>query len=362
MKARIQKGAIFAPFRKFRWRLTLSYSMVTLAALFILGWWGLVAGAIYLQRANPGFTWPQVIFEQLLPALKVILPSAAILVVPAILVSAYFGFLNARWLDIRLERLRKATQAWQQGDFSVRIEDEVPDEIGSFGLELNGMAGELERLLRERGDLAGLEERNRLARDLHDSVKQQITAASFQIGAASALLEKDLQGARSCLSQAESLAHQAHQELNSIIFELRPVGLKAGGLAASLRAYVEGWGKQNPVAVHTRFQGEWNPELDLQEDLLRFVQEGLSNVARHSQATQVEVRWVVGEREITLSIQDNGQGFEGFPHEEGGYGLKTIRERIEAAGGTFPFESRAGQGTVISATIPQNREPDGEDA
>jgi two-component system, NarL family, sensor histidine kinase LiaS len=231
-----------------------------------------------------------------------------------------------------------------------------------FGQELNGMAGELERLLRERGDLAGLEARNRLARDLHDSVKQQITAASFQIGAAAALLEKDLPGARACLGEAETLAHQAHQELNSIIFELRPAGLKAGGLAASLREYVEGWGRQNPVAVRTRFQGEWNPGLDVQEDLLRFVQEGLSNVARHSQATQVEISLAVGERQVTLSIQDNGQGFEGSPAGEGGYGLKTMRERVEAAGGSFTFESHPGQGTLVSATIPQMRETDGKDA
>ncbi len=167
-----------------KWRLTLSYLLVTLVAILLLTWWGLVVGTIYLQGTNPTRSGLEVIQTQILPALKLILPNALILIIPATLISAYFGFLNARWIDIRLANMRRATQAWQRGDFSIQVTDDAADEISDFGQELNGMAGELERLLSARSDLAALEERNHLARDLHDSVKQQITAASFQIGAA----------------------------------------------------------------------------------------------------------------------------------------------------------------------------------
>src|SRR5690606_10980908 len=112
------------------------------------------------------------------------------------------GFLAARWIDLRLANLRRAVQDWQRGDFSVKVIDQTGDEIGAFGQELNAMARDLESLLQDRTDLAALEERTQLARDLHDSVKQQITAASSQIESASALLVKDRDAALTCLLQA----------------------------------------------------------------------------------------------------------------------------------------------------------------
>jgi NarL family two-component system sensor histidine kinase LiaS len=288
----------------------------------------------------------------LLPALGAILPSALLLVIPAVLVSAFLGYLTARWLDIRLDNLGKAVQAWQAGNFSVKAQDDVADEIGAFGQSLNAMAGELERLLQARGELASLEERNHLARDLHDSVKQQITAASFQLAAAAALLERDPPAAAASLAEAEKLNLAAGKELNAIIFELRPVALKPGGLEQSLRAYIEGWKRQNPVEVRLVVQATAQAGPQLEPELIRFVQEALSNVARHSQASQVEVALTAGPSELVLSIWDNGSGFEEGPETEAGFGLHTMRERIQQAGGSFSLESQTGQGTRVTARIP----------
>jgi len=350
----------FLPFRRFRWRLTLSYNLVTLAALFILAWWGLVAGAIYLQRANPDLTWLEVIQIHLLPALAVILPSALILVIPAVLVSAYFGYLNARWLDNRLGNLRRAVQAWQSGNFADVVQDDVADEIGAFGQGLNGMAHQLEHLLQARGDLAALEERNHLARDLHDSVKQQITAATFQLAAASALFERDPQAARASLAEAEKLAQSAGKELNAFIFELRPVALKPGGLEQSLRAYLDSWQRQNLIEVRLRSEGESHFEPQVEQELIRFVQEALSNVARHSRASRVEVSLTGSAQELALSIWDNGGGFALEPEAESGFGLTTMRERIQQAGGSFSLESGPTQGTRVTARIPIGKETYGK--
>ncbi len=347
---------VFIPFRRFRWRLTLSYNLVTLAALFILAWWGLVVGAIYLQRANPGLTWLEVIRVHLLPVLAEILPSALILVIPAVLVSAYFGYLNARWLDNRLGSLRRAVQAWQAGNFADVVQDDVADEIGAFGQGLNSMADQMQRLLQARGDLAALEERNHLARDLHDSVKQQITAASFQLAATSALFERDPQAARASLAEAEKLVQAAGKELNAIIFELRPVALKPGGLEQSLRAYLDGWQRQNPIEVRLRCEGESHLAPQAEQELIRFAQEALSNVARHSRSSRVEVSLTGSAQELVLSIWDNGRGFAPGPEAESGFGLRTMRERIQQAGGSFSLESGPAQGTRVTARIPLSKE------
>jgi hypothetical protein len=113
---------LILPFRRVKWRLTLSYLLVTLAAILILAWWGLVAGALYLKQTNPGESWIEILGERVLPALQVVLPSAAFLVIPAVLISVFFGFLTARWFDMRLNSMCAAAQAWRQGDFSEKRE------------------------------------------------------------------------------------------------------------------------------------------------------------------------------------------------------------------------------------------------
>src|SRR3712207_4611916 len=100
--------------------------------------------------------------------------------------------------------------------------DRSKDEIGQLSRELNDMAAQLENLIQARQELATLEARNRFARDLHDSVKQQVFATSFQVAAARALIESDAQAAESHLAQADELVRQAQKELNVLIGEMRP--------------------------------------------------------------------------------------------------------------------------------------------
>jgi two-component system, NarL family, sensor histidine kinase LiaS len=172
------------------------------------------------------------------------------------------------------------------------------------------MAQELETLLRARQELAAMQERSHLASDLHDSVKQQITAAAFQISAARAVLEVNPEAAQASLAEAENLIHAAHQELNSIIFELRPVALKSGDLARSIREYATAWARQNPLELSLDLQGgEQTPE-GAQQELIRFVQEALSNIARHSRASRAAIELSSRGSRLVLSIQDDGAGFD----------------------------------------------------
>lgn len=347
---------LIIPFRRVKWRLTLSYLVVTLAAILILAWWGLVAGAVYLQQTHPEESWTKILGEQVLPALQVVLPSAALLVIPAVLISVFFGFLTARWVDMRLNSMRAAAQAWRRGDFSVKAGEsalDVEDEITDFGRELDGMAQELESLLIARQELAAIQARSHLASDLHDSVKQQITAAAFQISAARALLETNPQAAQASLAEAENLTHDAHQELNSIIFELRPAALKSGGLARSIREYATAWARQNPVALALDLQGGEQVPPEAQQELIRFLQEALSNIARHSRATRAAVEMTTRGGSLVISIQDDGAGFDpGAAQARPGFGISSMRERISRLGGSFRVESHPGQGTRVTAEIP----------
>jgi two-component system, NarL family, sensor histidine kinase LiaS len=308
-----------------------------------------------LQQINPEESWMDILVEQVLPALQVVLPSATFLAIPAVLISVFFGFLTARWFDMRLNNMRSAAQAWRLGDFSVKAgesELDFEDEITAFGRELDGMAQELNSLLHARQELAAIQERSNLASDLHDSVKQQITAAAFQISAARALFTTNPEAAQSSLVEAENLIHAAHQELNSIIFELRPVALKSGDLARSISDYATAWARQNPLELSLNLQGSEQVPERAQQELIRFVQEALSNIARHSRASRAAIEMSCHGSRLVLSIQDDGEGFDPVTvQSKPGFGLSTMRERVTRLGGSFSVQSQPGHGTRVTAEI-----------
>ena len=252
----------------------------------------------------------------------------------------------ARGITQRLKRLSVAADRWGHGDFTALAHDTSEDELGQVARQLNRMAEQLQNLLEARQKLATLEERNRLARDLHDSVKQQIFAVSMQIGATKVLLKRDIDAAEGRLNEAEKLVHQAQQELTSLIRELRPVALEGKGLAAALRELATEWAQQTNIVANVRVEGtsqrghqqdnqqrahpqgvpllytdervEGSQEtmgvqtlpLSVEEALFRVAQEALANVARHSKATLVQMILTITDETVTLSIVDNGQGFD----------------------------------------------------
>jgi len=181
---------------------------------------------------------------------------ALLLLVPAGFLGLIFGFFTAWGITRRIGALARAARSWSRGDFSVTAKDRSKDELGQLSRELNQMAADLENLLQARGELATLEARNRFARDLHDSVKQQVFATSLQIAAARALIRKDTDSAESHLGQADDLVRQAQKELNILIAEMRPAALEGKGLAAALREYVARWSEGAEIPADFRVRGE----------------------------------------------------------------------------------------------------------
>jgi NarL family two-component system sensor histidine kinase LiaS len=286
--------------------------------------------------------------------------SAVLLMLPAALLGTLFGFVTAWGLTRRLRRLARAAQRWSGGDFSVNVEDRSKDELGQLSRELNSMAAQFETLMQTGGELATLETRNRFARDLHDSVKQQVFATSLQVAAARALIQKDRGAAEAHLVQAEELVRSTQKESNVLIHEMRPAALEGKGLASALREYAAAWSRGSEIPTEVRVQGERETPLEVeqalfrvaQEALFRVAQEALANVAKHSSAAKgVEVDLDYGPNALTLRVSDDGRGFD-TGKASGGFGLKSMGERMEGLGGYIDVESAPGEGTRVICICP----------
>jgi methyl-accepting chemotaxis protein len=184
-------------------------------------------------------------------------------------VGAVFGWLASRGLRQRLGALSAAAQSWSQGDFSVQPRDRSGDEIGILSRNLVSMADQLQGLLQTRDELARVEERNRLARDLHDTVKQQTYAARMQLSAAKNMLDSDPPTAAKHLESALQLNRETQQELRLIIEELRPAGLEGKGLAEAVREYTARWQQHTGIQVETVIKGERALPLYIEQALYR---------------------------------------------------------------------------------------------
>ena len=265
---------------------------------------------------------------------------------------AIFGSIFSRGLSTRFKQLSTTTDLWSEGDFSRYIEDATGDEISQFSQRLNNMALQLQSLLRRRQDMAVSEERNRLARDLHDSAKQQALAASFELGTALTLYERDPQGAKKHLVEADTLVDAVRRELTNLVDELRPQSMDGQDFAEILKAHATEWSHRSGIELNINIEGNEKLSLATRETLFRIAQEALANIARHSSASSADVSLEYRPNIVTMIVKDNGRGFDtNVSHS--GVGLASMRERAEALGGSFTVESTPGQGTHILVTLPK---------
>jgi two-component system, NarL family, sensor histidine kinase LiaS len=279
-----------------------------------------------------------------------VLPSVLVLTLVAGLAGTFFGALVARGLTRRLAAIAVAADGWQHGDFSAFVQDRTNDELGQLAARLNQMALQLQSLLDHREALAAVEERNRLARDLHDSAKQQAFALAAQLAAARALIRRDMQAAEQRLAEAEQLSDHLRQELSHLILELRPPALADRGLPAALSDYVTQWSRHAEILAALHVQGQRAAPIETEHMLFRIAQEALANVARHSHAQQVTLVLSYEANSLVLSIEDDGVGFVLPPSS--GIGLHSMRERVAALNGTLVIDSLPGRGTRLVAVVP----------
>jgi signal transduction histidine kinase len=211
------------------------------------------------------------------------------------------------------------------------------------------LVDELKEAQQKVQELAVVDERNRLARDLHDSVKQQVFAISMQLSAAKTSLS-ETDKAYSSVAEAERLAQQAGAELTTLIHELRPPPLERKTLAAGLQDYVTEWSRQNNIETSINIDKDLSLSANEEQALFRVIQEAFSNIARHSHAANAIVELIQVDSDILLCIADTGQGFDTnlVPM---GVGLHSMRERLMQIGGTFHLLSGKDVGTQITAKL-----------
>jgi two-component system nitrate/nitrite sensor histidine kinase NarX len=196
-----------------------------------------------------------------------------------------------------------------------------------------------------------LEERNRLARDLHDSVTQTLFSASIVAQALPLQWEQDRDGARENLHRLHQLTSGALAEMRMLLVELRPGSLEKYPISTLMMNLCEAFQVKYNISTHLKLVGEDDPEspMEVREYFYRITQEALNNIAKHSKASHVKVFLEQTKEVLALQIQDDGRGFDTHDLEPGHFGLQIMRERAEAIHATMNINSRPGVGTVISS-------------
>lgn len=207
--------------------------------------------------------------------------------------------------------------------------------------------------------VAAQEERNRLARDLHDSIKQQLFVIQTAAATAEVRLASGQDQVAEAISQVRGAARESMTEMEAMIEQLQAEPLEMKGLIAALRKQCEALGFRTGANVNVQI-GELPASLLFEPGALqaiyRIAQESLANIGRHARATEVEVSLASGTSYLELTVKDNGSGFD-TEHAPKGMGLSNMRSRVEEYGGTFEVTSRLGEGTLIRADIPFRSEP-----
>jgi signal transduction histidine kinase len=210
------------------------------------------------------------------------------------------------------------------------------------------------RLYERSRELSIAEERNRLARELHDSVTQKLFGLVLSAQTAATLVERDSAEARAELERLQELAREAMDELRTYVFELRPPAVEQEGLATALRKHVDVLRRAYRREIGLELLGTPDGTVEFQRDVLRIAQEALQNALRHANADRVDLKLEARNGRLVMSVVDDGVGFDPNAPELRArrLGLTSMEERTAAIGGTLGIVSAPGKGTTVHLEVP----------
>ncbi len=235
------------------------------------------------------------------------------------------------------------------------------DDLTGLVIMADQLAVALENAaLYERAQTVGvLEERQRLARDLHDSVTQLVFSLTLIAQSVGAAYRRDPVEGERRLARIVELSQQSLAEMRALLAELRPAGPVPSGLAPALQKHFERVGPREKLEIVLDAETYVPHSRDYEEALYRVVQEALNNVVKHARAGRVTVRLAQTDGQVQLWVRDDGQGFNlaavasrPAGQDGGGLGLVGMRERVERLGGRLSIESAPGAGATVSVTLP----------
>ncbi len=242
--------------------------------------------------------------------------------------------------------VRQLETARNEAEIARRESEELLAELQDAHQQLQAYTGQAE-------ELAVIAERNRLARNLHDSVSQTVFSMTLAAEAARILIARDVSRAAEELDRLQALAQSALAEMRSLVFELRPTAVAEQGLVPALRHHLVTLERQHGLVVALQVEGDSKlTDLEAQR-LFRVIQEALNNVVKHAGTSRASVNLQFGDGYVIARVEDNGEGFapEASGAETRGIGLSTMRERVAMLGGAMSIDSNPGAGTQVTVEL-----------
>jgi NarL family two-component system sensor histidine kinase LiaS len=279
---------------------------------------------------------------------------------------AVFGFLRGFPIRHRLKLLSETMLLLEKGNPSPPLPPLGNDEIGRLGEQLAKLGRKweeqvntLQRLSSHNAELtaqakmsAVVEERQRLARELHDAVSQQLFAISMTATAVGRTLEQDFEKAKRQIQLIEEMASAAQSEMRALLLHLRPIHLEGKRLSQAIPELVQEMKTKVPVDITLEMDDDLPLNKGMENHLFRIVQEALSNTLRHAKATKMGIELKRRGDAVRLGIRDNGVGFDLTDKKQASYGLRNMEERINELGGSFQIITAPGKGTRIEIRVP----------
>lgn len=209
------------------------------------------------------------------------------------------------------------------------------------------------RLIEQSRELSIVEERNRVARELHDALTQTLFSLTLTSEAAASAVRTDPDRAEAELAQVRSLVDRAFADLRSLIAGMRPPDLDRDGLVETIAKQLDILGRARGIDVQMDARGEGRLPPGVEAAVFRILQEALTNAVRHSAATSIEVEVAVDGGGVRASVRDDGSGFDPDAHAVAGrrLGLTSMRERADEIGARLAIESAPGNGTTVRVEV-----------
>ncbi|MDO7907366.1 sensor histidine kinase [Paenibacillus sp. JX-17] len=283
-----------------------------------------------------------------------------------LIATAVIGYIAGIRIQRRIDMLDLNMLQVTKGNLSVRMPETGDRSFARVYHEFNTMMDAMEKKMRllqrfgeqevlekeQSAERAVLEERRRLARDLHDTVSQQLFAIHMSASALPKVLEASPEQGKQVMDQLISISQSAQKQMRALIAQLRPVELQGKCLAEALDGWFPDYCRQNGLKGIKELDLQGDLSEAIEHQLFLIIQEAMANIVKHADARLVSLFLREGERHVSMSLSDDGQGFQQSETRQGSYGLMTMRERAEKLGGQVAIVSKPGAGTTIRVHIP----------
>lgn len=293
------------------------------------------------------------------------IPFILLVVTIPIIAGMIFGLTYGIYWRQRLQRINHQLEGIVKGKKIISDDKHLYNELGDIQNSLEKIQEKIQlqtehsqRLATERANKREkslqeivVQERNRLARELHDSVSQQLFAASMLMSAINETEQSNTPAVNKQLQLVEKAIHQSQLEMRALLLHLRPVALKGKKLQKGVEELLVELTQKVPMEITWKIE-TFDVDKGVEDQLFRILQESVSNTLRHAEATSLHVMLINRDNLVILRVVDNGVGFDVQKIRTSSYGLQNMRERAYEVGGEFKVISLPNEGTRIEVKVP----------